>query len=122
MENNQETKALSDLIENPAELSAIITNPADSGMKFYKALHNKDKQYVAFAAGIGLIAYGLFLNRGSKKKATAYTSGKQSTGKNAAAGKTGGSTGGNANNDDTHNDNVVGGYNGGDHNGGQHNG
>ncbi|MFB9862289.1 hypothetical protein [Rufibacter immobilis] len=64
---NQEPKALTDLIENPSEISAIISDPAESGVKFYQALSNKDKQYVAFAAGIGLIAYGLFLNRSSKK-------------------------------------------------------
>ena len=79
-DNNQETKALTDLIQNPQEISNIINNPADSGMKFDQQLRNKDKQYVAFAAGLGLLAYGFFLGRGSKKSASAsgqYTSGKK---------------------------------------------
>ncbi|WP_181306867.1 hypothetical protein [Rufibacter sp. XAAS-G3-1] len=125
-DNNQETKALADLIQNPQEISNIINNPADSGMKFYQSLRNKDKQYVAFAAGIGLIAYGFFLGRGSKKVSAGHSSGKRSGGKHAGAGQTStantGNTGGNANDDDVHNQNVVGGYNGGDYQGGQNNG
>ncbi|WP_062542102.1 hypothetical protein [Rufibacter tibetensis] len=74
-DNNQETKALSDLIQNPQEISNIINNPADSGVKFYQSLRNKDKQYVAFAAGIGLLAYGFFLGRGSKKSTTSQIGG-----------------------------------------------
>ncbi|MBC3538725.1 hypothetical protein ACFSC6_19960 [Rufibacter sediminis] len=83
MEDNQETKALTDLIQNPQEISNIINNPADNGMRFYQSLRNKDKQYVAFAAGLGLIAYGFFLNRSSKKSSPSQASyGKKGKGKN----------------------------------------
>jgi len=78
MESNTETKALTDLIENPSEISSIINNPADSGVKFYQSLRTKDKQYVAFAAGLGLIGYGIYLNRTSKPSGTAKSS--QATG------------------------------------------
>lgn len=91
MENSNETKTLTDLIENPAEISAIISDPADSGVKFYQALPNKDKQYVAFAAGFGLIAYGLYLNRTSKKSSN-HQNTSQSQGNAANPGST---TGGN---------------------------
>ncbi|WP_192820422.1 hypothetical protein [Rufibacter sp. LB8] len=77
---NQQTKALADLIQNPSEISAIISNPAESGMEFYQALPNKDKSYVAIAAGLGLLAYGFYLGR----------SGKKSSGASAAAGSTSG--------------------------------
>jgi hypothetical protein len=87
MENNMEPKALSDLIENPSEISAIISDPADSGVKFYQALPNKDKQYVAFAAGIGLIAYGLFLNRSSKKSGSGHSGSSHKNGGNKNSGQ-----------------------------------
>ncbi|WP_210465434.1 MULTISPECIES: hypothetical protein [Rufibacter] len=91
MENNQETKALADLIQNPQEISNIINNPADNGMKFYQQLRNKDKQYVAFAAGLGLIAYGFFLNRSSKSSSAGQGSyGKK--GKNRNGGQNQGGT------------------------------
>jgi hypothetical protein len=61
MAQNKKTKALSDLIDNPREIAAIMADPADGGMRFYKALQHKEKQYVAFAAGLGLIAYGFYL-------------------------------------------------------------
>ncbi|GGK78261.1 hypothetical protein ACD591_09220 [Rufibacter glacialis] len=121
MEDNQETKALSDLIQNPQEISNIINNPADNGMKFYQSLRNKDKQYVAFAAGIGLIAYGFFLNRGSKKT----TSGQVGSGKKNKN-KGGQSYGGHQSGSDASTASGAGsGYGGsgntGNYNGGDHN-
>ncbi|WP_190300353.1 hypothetical protein [Rufibacter hautae] len=90
MENNQETKALTDLIQNPQEISNIINNPADSGVKFYQQLRNKDKQYVAFAAGLGLIAYGFFLNRSSKSSTTGQSSyGKKGKNRNGGHNQSG---------------------------------
>jgi hypothetical protein len=60
---NQSTKTLKDLFSNPSELLGIITNPRKNGVDFIKSLSGKDKQYLAFAAGIGLIVYGIVLNR-----------------------------------------------------------
>ncbi|WP_066509925.1 hypothetical protein [Rufibacter sp. DG15C] len=91
MENNLEPKSLADLIHNPSEISAIISDPAESGMRFYQSLHNKDKSYVAFAAGVGLLAYGLYLSKSgsaSSKKDNAGSTGNQGTsskGNNLAA-------------------------------------
>ncbi|WP_198001443.1 hypothetical protein [Nibribacter ruber] len=84
MENkNTEPKSLADLIQDPSHISAIINNPAESGMEFYQSLHNKDKSYVAFAAGFGLIAYGLYLARGgrssNKNDETSGSAGAQDT-------------------------------------------
>jgi hypothetical protein len=94
MENNLEPKSLADLIHNPSEISAIISDPAESGMKFYQSLHNKDKSYVAFAAGVGLLAYGLYLSRSGsssskKENAGSYSDqGKSSKGNALAASST----------------------------------
>lgn len=63
METNQATKTISSLFKNPSELLAIVSNPGKNGLDFYKSLSNKDKQYIAFAAGIGLIIYGVVLSR-----------------------------------------------------------
>ncbi|WP_193553963.1 hypothetical protein [Rufibacter latericius] len=128
MEDNQETKALTDLIQNPQEISNIINNPADNGMKFYQSLRNKDKQYVAFAAGLGLIAYGFFLGRSSKKATAGYTgSGKKNKGNKGGQyqdgtqasldqGTVSGSGAGYGGSGQADNDYNGGGYNGGDFN------
>lgn len=92
MENNTEPKALTDLIENPSEISAIISDPADSGVKFYQSLSNKDKQYVAFAAGLGLIGYGIYLNRMSKKNSPASSPASQGQESGGASSGTSGGT------------------------------
>lgn len=63
MENIQTPKSLVNLIKNPSELLSILSNPGKAGLDFYKSLDNKEKQYIAFAAGLGLIAYGIVLNR-----------------------------------------------------------
>ena len=60
---NQTTKTLKGLFSNPSELLGIITNPGRNGVTYYKSLSGKDKQYLAFAAGVGFIIYGIFLNR-----------------------------------------------------------
>lgn len=67
---NQETKALADLIQDPSEISAIVSDPAEKGVQFYQALPNKEKQYVIFAAALGLFGYGLYLNRMSKNNSS----------------------------------------------------
>ncbi|WP_207434923.1 hypothetical protein [Sabulibacter ruber] len=91
MEQNQKTKALTDLIENPKEIAAIVADPADGGMRFYKALRDRDKQFVAFAAGLGLIAYGFYLRSSSHK--THHGHGASG---HLGAGQTGSATGGSA--------------------------
>jgi len=60
---NQATKTLKSLFTNPSDLMAIISNPGKNGVDFLKSLSNKDKQNLAFAAGIGLIVYGFVLRR-----------------------------------------------------------
>ncbi|GAA4295268.1 hypothetical protein [Nibribacter koreensis] len=81
MENNLEPKSLADLIQNPSEISAIISDPAESGVKFYQSLHNKDKSYVAFAAGVGLLAYGLYLSRSGSSASKSGSSNQGSSAK-----------------------------------------
>jgi len=60
---NTTTKTLKSLFQNPSDLLGIMSNPGKNGVDFYKSLSSKDKQYIAFAAGIGLIVYGIVLNR-----------------------------------------------------------
>jgi hypothetical protein len=60
---NQATRTLRDLFRNPSQIIGIITNPGKNGVDFIKSLSNNDKQYLAFAAGAGLIIYGIILNR-----------------------------------------------------------
>jgi hypothetical protein len=63
METNQAKRSLSGLFRNPSELIGIVTNPGRNGLDFLKSLSNTDKRNLAFAAGIGLIIYGVVLNR-----------------------------------------------------------
>jgi hypothetical protein len=63
METNQATKSLKNLFSNPSELIGIVTNPGRNGLDFYKSLSSQDKRNIVLAAGIGLIIYGLVLNR-----------------------------------------------------------
>jgi hypothetical protein len=60
---NQVTRTFRDLLKDPSQIFGIITNPRKNGVDFIKSLSNKDKQYLAFAAGAGLIIYGIILNR-----------------------------------------------------------
>ncbi|GEO07034.1 hypothetical protein AAE02nite_46980 [Adhaeribacter aerolatus] len=60
---DQATKTLKGLFTNPSELTDIVSDPGKNGLAYLKALSNKDKQNLAFAAGIGLIIYGIVLNR-----------------------------------------------------------
>jgi hypothetical protein len=60
---NQVTRSFRDLFKDPSQILGIVTNPGKNGIDFLKSLSNKDKQYLAFAAGAGLIIYGFILNR-----------------------------------------------------------
>jgi hypothetical protein len=62
-ETNQTTRNLRDLFRNPSELMGILSNPGRNGMNYLKSLSNNDKRNLAFAAGAGLIIYGIILNR-----------------------------------------------------------
>jgi hypothetical protein len=98
MENTLEEKSLAHLIQNPHELSAIISDPGKAGLEFYWSLRNKDKSYVAFAAGIGLLAYGIYLSRtgSGSKAASSGNQGGSSQGKALAASNAGSGAQGNA--------------------------
>lgn len=55
--------SLGNILKNPSEIESLMQNPGKYGMDFYKDLSVKDKQYVAFAAAAGFIAYGIYLSR-----------------------------------------------------------
>lgn len=55
--------SLGNILKDPSELEALMHNPGKYGIDFYNSLTAKDKQYVAFAAAAGLIAYGIYLNK-----------------------------------------------------------
>jgi hypothetical protein len=63
MKTNQSPKSLDNLFKNPSEIMDAVKNPGKYGMDLYKGLSTKNQQYVLFAAGAGLILYGLYLNR-----------------------------------------------------------
>ncbi|WP_162054276.1 hypothetical protein [Pontibacter pamirensis] len=54
--------SLGNILKDPSELESLMQNPGKYGIDFYKSLTIRDKQYVAFAAAAGLIAYGIYLN------------------------------------------------------------
>jgi hypothetical protein len=63
MENNAATNNLSNLFSNPSVLIDAFKNPGKFGLDFYNSLSNKNKQYLAYAAGAGFIIYGITLGR-----------------------------------------------------------
>ncbi|WP_205502117.1 hypothetical protein [Rufibacter psychrotolerans] len=66
MDSNETTQRLSNLLKDPSQIMALISNPGKTGMDLYRSLSNKDKQYVAYAAGVGLLIYGYILSRQNK--------------------------------------------------------
>ncbi len=58
-----ENQLISNLLNNPSEILNIAKNPGKFGMDFYNSLSNKNKQYIAYAAGVGLIIYGYTLSK-----------------------------------------------------------
>ncbi|MHC2992667.1 hypothetical protein OB13_14145 [Pontibacter sp. HJ8] len=66
MTTNQKTGALNNLLKNPSEILGVIKNPGRYGMDIFNDLTTKQKQYVLYAAGAGLIMYGIYLGRGKK--------------------------------------------------------
>ncbi|QCR22079.1 hypothetical protein [Pontibacter sp. SGAir0037] len=63
MENYQGKNSFSSLLKNPADILEIVRDPGKAGLDFYKSLSVKQKQYLAFVAGIGIIIYGFTLNK-----------------------------------------------------------
>ena len=55
--------SLEGLMKNPSQLADIIKDPATHGVDFYNGLSSKQKQYVLLAAGLGLIAYAIYVGR-----------------------------------------------------------
>jgi len=68
MEQKQSSNMLKDLLKNPRDLMNVARNPGKYAMDFYKSLSVQQKQYVAFAAGAGLILYGVYLNRQKRNR------------------------------------------------------
>ncbi len=66
MENTQNTPSLTSLFKDPNTIVEAFKNPSRFAMNTYNSLSTKNKQYVAYAAGIGLIIYGLSLSRKNK--------------------------------------------------------
>lgn len=66
MENekmNEAMNTLEGLVKNPSQIADILKDPGRHGLDFYNGLSNKQKQYVLLAAGVGLIAYAIYLGR-----------------------------------------------------------
>ncbi|RDV14590.1 hypothetical protein DXT99_14230 [Pontibacter diazotrophicus] len=64
MKDTQSLKSsLVNILKDPSEIELLMQNPGKYGMDLYKGLSVKDKQYVAFAAAAGFIAYGIYLSR-----------------------------------------------------------
>jgi hypothetical protein len=66
MRTNQKTGMLDNLLKNPSEILNVIKNPGKYGMDVFNDLSTQQKQYVLYAAGAGLILYGIYLGRGKK--------------------------------------------------------
>ena len=64
---SQSNNPLQHLMQNPSEILNVVKNPGRYGMDVYKGLTTQQKQYVLFAAGAGLIIYGLILGRDKGK-------------------------------------------------------
>ncbi|WP_207434931.1 hypothetical protein [Sabulibacter ruber] len=67
MKSNETTQRLSNLLKDPSQIMALVSNPGKAGMDIYRSLSNRDKQYVAYAAGAGLLIYGYILGRQNKR-------------------------------------------------------
>lgn len=63
MENTSPSKSIVNILKDPSEIEAMLSNPGKYGLDFYNGLSTKNKQYIVFAAAAGLIVYGLFLSR-----------------------------------------------------------
>lgn len=61
--SNSTMNTLEGLVKDPSRLADIIKDPGRHGLDFYNGLSNRQKQYVLLAAGIGLVAYALYVGR-----------------------------------------------------------
>ena len=60
---NDTMNTLEGLVKNPSQIADILKDPGKHGLDFYNGLSNRQKQYVLLAAGIGLVAYALYVGR-----------------------------------------------------------
>ena len=63
---SKSSNPLNYLLENPAEIMNVVKNPGKFGLDTYNGLDTKQKQYVLFAVGAGLIGYGIYLGMNKK--------------------------------------------------------
>lgn len=66
MENTPKSPSLAALFKDPNTIVEAFKNPSRFAMNTYNSLSTKNKQYVAYAAGVGLIIYGFTLSRQKK--------------------------------------------------------
>lgn len=62
---NETMNTIEGLVKDPSKLADILKDPGRHGLDFYNGLSNRQKQYVLLAAGIGLIAYAIYVGRQS---------------------------------------------------------
>lgn len=58
---------LNKVLNDPSEIGEIMKDPGKFGLDFWNELSNKERSYIAFAAGAGLILYGIFISRQQDK-------------------------------------------------------
>lgn len=63
MENENNRSSLVNMLTDPDNIHRAFEDPTNFGKEIYQALDIKQKQYLAFAAGAGLIAYGIYLGK-----------------------------------------------------------
>lgn len=60
---NTKYDSINNLLQNPSDISEVISNPGKFGLDFWNELSNKEKSYLSYAAAAGLIMYGVYLSR-----------------------------------------------------------
>ncbi|PSR57059.1 hypothetical protein AHMF7605_28035 [Adhaeribacter arboris] len=54
---------IKELFSDPTALLNAVKNPSQLGLDLYNSLSPRNKQYLVIAGGVGLIIYGLTLNK-----------------------------------------------------------
>jgi hypothetical protein len=54
---------INNLLQNPSDISEVVSNPGKFGLDFWNELSNKERSYMAFAAAAGIALYGIYLSR-----------------------------------------------------------
>ena len=65
MENNENksTSGFGGLFANPSVITDITKDPAKYAKSLYNSLSTRNKQYIIYAAGVGLLVYGYTLKK-----------------------------------------------------------